>query len=172
MPQRRRASAHPRGSGCRSALLLASLGRLALLVLATAGPVRAEDAVHVVQASESVYAAGDTVTASAQAAADGGVYQLVLDAASRWGIDPQYWLGVAWCESRQGQDPNAYLPQGRYVGVFQFTGSTWAWASQAAGWGGASPYDDRANVEVASWLFVVDGPGHWPICANARNWSS
>lgn len=89
---------------------------------------------------------------------------LVRDAALRWGINESYWLSVAWCESRQGRDPNAYLPGSRYVGVFQFANATWAWASHAAGLGGASPYDDRANIEVASWLFVNEGWQHWPVC--------
>src|SRR5687768_4147635 len=61
------------------------------------------------------------VPAGAAADTDSGVEgqadvsALVRDAALRWGIDPAYWLGVAWCESRHGLDPSAYSPGSLHI---------------------------------------------------------
>ncbi len=86
------------------------------------------------------------------------VRQLITDAARRWELDEQTMLRVAWCESRY--DPNAMGPAGA-AGLFQFVPMTWGWVSVRAGYEGASPYDPRANVEAAAWLFKAEGPKHW-----------
>jgi soluble lytic murein transglycosylase-like protein len=59
-------------------------------------------------------------------------------------------LSVMRCESLG--DPLAYNPTSGASGLFQFIPSTWAWASPAAGFGGASPFEPEANVGSASWL--------------------
>lgn len=59
-------------------------------------------------------------------------------------------LAVIECESRG--DPLAYNPASGASGLFQFIPSTWAWASEAAGFAGASPFDPTANVGTAAWL--------------------
>lgn len=83
---------------------------------------------------------------------------LIVDAARRWGVDEATLLRIAWCESRW--DPGARGPAG-LAGVFQFAPITWEWVSVQAGYGGSSPYDPRANVEAAAWLYRHEGPRHW-----------
>jgi soluble lytic murein transglycosylase-like protein len=59
-------------------------------------------------------------------------------------------LAVMRCESLG--DPLAYNPASGASGLFQFIPSTWAWASDGAGFAGASPFDPGANVGSAAWL--------------------
>ena len=86
------------------------------------------------------------------------VRTLIIEAARRWGVDENVLLRIAWCESRF--DPLARGPAG-LAGVFQFAPITWAWVAEKAGFPGASPYDARANVEAAAWLYKAEGPRHW-----------
>jgi soluble lytic murein transglycosylase-like protein len=86
---------------------------------------------------------------------------LIVDSAQRWKVDEHHLLRIAWCESRF--DPNAVGPSG-VAGVFQFSARTWTWASEEAGYAGASPFDAVANVEAAAWLYATQGPRHWPGC--------
>jgi soluble lytic murein transglycosylase-like protein len=107
-------------------------------------------------------AAADSSSAEAPTASAAGtvvdVYGLIVEAARRWNLDERVLLRIAWCESRF--DPNA-SGRGGTAGVFQFIPRTWAWVSEAAGFGGASPFDPLANVESAAWLFAHQGPRHW-----------
>ena len=141
---------------------------LVLYLVLCAPQVRAEEAEQIVPPSQGSEQGSEREAPAVYQAAhmnrSTDVSLLVQDAALRWGIDPTYWLRVAWCESRHGLDPNAYLPGSPHIGVFQFGTTTWVWASHAAGLGGSSPYDDHANIEVASWLFVHEGWRHWPVC--------
>lgn len=76
-------------------------------------------------------------------------------------------LSVMACESNG--DPLALNPTSGAAGLFQFIPSTWAWASDFAGWSGADVFDPEANTAVAAWLVIdsVDGGhtggawGHW-----------
>jgi hypothetical protein len=53
------------------------------------------------------------------------------------------------------------------TGVYQFLPSTWELLSEAAGWGGSSVFDARANVSVAAWTVTGYGWGHWgPVAAS------
>jgi soluble lytic murein transglycosylase-like protein len=58
-------------------------------------------------------------------------------------------------------DPNAYNPKSGASGVFQFVPKTWAWASEQAGYGGASPFDADANVGTAAWVVENYGWDPW-----------
>lgn len=66
---------------------------------------------------------------------------------------------VMGCES--GGNPDAVNPTSGASGLFQFLPSTWSWASEAAGWGGSSPFDPPANVAAAAWLHEAIGPSQW-----------
>ena len=57
--------------------------------------------------------------------------------------------------------PKAYNPNSGASGVFQFIPSTWAWASQQAGYGGKSPFNAWANVGTAAWVVKNDGWAPW-----------
>jgi soluble lytic murein transglycosylase-like protein len=115
-------------------------------------------------AREEAPAAAQAPTAAAPAAAQRpashDVQALIVNAAHRYGLNPQQMLRVAWCESRW--NPSARSASGD-MGVFQFMPGTWAYASAAVGMRGASPYDPVANIEAASWLMKAEGPRHW-VC--------
>ena len=76
-------------------------------------------------------------------------------------------LSVMDCESNGY--PLALNASSGAAGLFQFIPSTWSWASDLAGWSGASPFDPEANIATAAWLVVdsVNGGhsggawGHW-----------
>lgn len=59
-------------------------------------------------------------------------------------------LHIISCESNG--DPDAYNPYSDASGLFQFIPETWATASPAAGYAGASPFDPVANIATAAWL--------------------
>src|SRR5688500_11202994 len=135
---RQKSAAHVWLPGCRGGFVAAhfAAAALALLVSGWAAGVHAEDAEQRIVLSQG----GDDESEARLPLVPTDATALVSDAARRWGINEGYWLSVAWCESRQGRDPNAYLPGSRHIGVFQFANVTWAWASRAAGLAGASPY--------------------------------
>jgi soluble lytic murein transglycosylase-like protein len=123
------------------------------------GPVLAEPQLPSRPPQQQDAAAGsDEAPPDATEGAAMDVRALIVAAARRWNLDEQVLLRIAWCESRF--DPDA-TGRGGTAGVFQFIPRTWAWVSEAAGFGGASPFDPLANVEAAAWLFAHHGPGHW-----------
>lgn len=71
-------------------------------------------------------------------------------------------LAVMRCESNG--DPAAYNSASGASGLFQFIPSTWAWASPAAGFGGASPFDPAANIGTTAWVVqrsIDQGKAPW-----------
>jgi hypothetical protein len=76
-------------------------------------------------------------------------------------------LWVMQCESRG--NPDATNPVSGAAGLYQFLPGTWAYASAAAGFAGASRYDPEAQIAAAAWLVQQSirvghprGPwGHW-----------
>jgi soluble lytic murein transglycosylase-like protein len=77
----------------------------------------------------------------------------------QYGLDETRFRRIAWCESRL--NPRAVSPGG-HKGVFQFADRTWRWASAAAGYPGASPFDAEANIYSAAWLMSQPGGfAHW-----------
>lgn len=86
----------------------------------------------------------------------GGVTEIVLSAASEFGLDGGYLLSVASCES--GLDPAARNPAG-YFGLFQFDLPTWS----AYGYG--SIYDAQAQARTAARLLAAGQSARWPNCA-------
>lgn len=86
---------------------------------------------------------------------------VIVDAASRYGVDPDAMLRIAWCESRF--DPSAVSPWGDR-GLFQFARITWPWASRAAGYEGYSPLDAEANANTAAYLLSLGQWSHWRAC--------
>lgn len=96
------------------------------------------------------------VTAPTQAA--GSIEQVIIAAANKYGVDPQYLLRIARCES--GYRTNAYNASGA-TGLFQFMPATWASFSAKAGYGGASIYDGTAQANVAAWAFANGLASHW-----------
>lgn len=100
--------------------------------------------------------------------AQGDIQSIILQAASKYGIDPNFMLRIAQCESTMGK--NLRNPQpvivngvnyGHAEGVFQFIPSTWARMSSQAGYGGRSVYDIEANINTAAWAFSTGHRSEW-----------
>lgn len=89
------------------------------------------------------------------------VVTLIYVAADRHGVDPALIDRIVDCES--DYRPGVMGPDGS-MGIAQFQQITWGWASTAAGWGGASPYDAEAALDVMAWLLARGGAGHWWAC--------
>ncbi len=86
-----------------------------------------------------------------------GVKQRIRDA---WGGNDRKAIRVADCES--GLNPNATSPGGTYLGLWQFSRSTW----EAYGGPGDDPRDVGAykQTRVAWRLFRDRGWAPWPNC--------
>lgn len=89
------------------------------------------------------------------------VERMIEEASERYGLSASQMKRIAWCESHMGADPNAYDGRSGYYGVYQFSLSTWAWASVAAGFAGVPATDDYANVATAHWVMATVGPTQW-----------
>jgi soluble lytic murein transglycosylase-like protein len=86
----------------------------------------------------------------------GSIADLIYAAGAEFGVDGEYLLSVAGCES--GLDPGAVNAVG-YYGLFQFDQSTWA----AYGYG--SIYDPVAQARTAARLLAAGHTSRWPNCA-------
>ncbi|MGH2786296.1 MAG: transglycosylase family protein [Actinomycetota bacterium] len=98
----------------------------------------------------------DRAAAPEPPASGGSVTEIVSAAAAEYGLDADYLLSVASCES--GLDPSAVNPAG-YHGLFQFDEQTWA----AYGYG--SIYDPVAQARTAAELLAAGHHSRWPNCA-------
>lgn len=106
--------------------------------------------------------------AEPKASSGGSVESIVRHAASKNGVDEEYFLKIAKCESTLR--PDAVNPQpviingvnyGHAKGVFQFLDSTWQRMSGQAGYAGASVFDVEANINVAAWAFAHGHQDEW-----------
>jgi hypothetical protein len=80
----------------------------------------------------------------------------IVAAANRWGVDPNWMLRIAACES--GLRPNAYNPRGPYYGLFQFLMSTFLHN------GGHNIWDPADQANVAAKM-LAHGQAHQWGCA-------
>jgi hypothetical protein len=95
--------------------------------------------------------------ASAQAvtAPVGDVEQIIRDAATKHGLNPDWFVNLARCES--GINPSAvntgYYENGHPSGLFQHISGYWPARAAAHGYAGASVFDPvaNANVTAAMW---------------------
>jgi soluble lytic murein transglycosylase-like protein len=90
------------------------------------------------------------------AAPEGSMAEIIYAAAGEFGLDGDYLLSVAQCES--SLNPYAINSVG-YYGLFQFDEATWS----AYGYG--SIYDPEAQAYTAARLITAGQTSRWPNCA-------
>lgn len=104
--------------------------------------------------------------AVASAANAGSIESIVQEAALAYGVDPDYLIDVATCESTL--DPNAvnyeYYDNGYPSGLFQHLSGYWPGRAADYGYAGASVFDPVANANVTAAMFA-DGQGYQWACA-------
>ena len=79
--------------------------------------------------------------------------QLIVAAAIRHGIDPNWLLRVANCES--GDRAYAQNPSGPYDGVFQF------WPPTFRAHGGVHIWDAAEQADIAATMFAAGESSAW-----------
>jgi soluble lytic murein transglycosylase-like protein len=90
--------------------------------------------------------------------APGSVEAIIAAAANAHGVDPNWMIRTAACES--GLRPNAYNPSGPYYGLFQFLESTFRAHGGTDIW---SPYQQS---DIAASMFASGRSGAWPVCSH------
>ncbi len=100
--------------------------------------------------------AASATTSTDAAYASGDVVQIIHAAAAEFGLDGDYLVSVAQCES--GLDPQAYNSAG-YHGLFQYDDTTWS----AYGYG--SIWDPVAQARTTAELIAGGQASRWPNCA-------
>ena len=97
----------------------------------------------------------DATSANPQIRSGPGIEEIIC--AYPWPQGCDYWIGIAWCESTLGQDPNAYADWNPYIGLFQ--------VDEAHGYGREWLKDD-ANNTLAAWELSHEGTrtSPWPWC--------
>ena len=89
--------------------------------------------------------------------AHGPIADIIMAAAARYGVDGNWMVRIASCES--GLNPNAYNRSGPYIGLFQFLPSTF----QAHG--GTNIYDPYQQSDIAANMLAHGGARSWPVCS-------
>ena len=95
--------------------------------------------------------------------ASSNVEQIVRQAARKYGINEEYFLRIARCES--GLNPSAvntgYNENGYPSGLFQHLSGYWPARASKYGYGGASVLDATANANVTAGMFRDGASGLW-----------
>lgn len=124
---------------------------------ARAAAIAAREAEEAAQTEATHDGAPSATAPPASSYGSGEVQQIIIDAAHEFGLDPGYLLSVADCES--GFNPRAYNPDGPYMGLFQYSSTTWA----NNGYG--SIWDPVAQSRTTARMLSQGGASHWPNCA-------
>lgn len=95
--------------------------------------------------------------------ANSSIEQIVRSAAVKFGIDPDYFVSIAICES--GLDPNNvnynYYENGYPSGLFQHLSGYWPQRAIDHGYPGASVFDPVANANVTASMWASGSRGLW-----------
>ncbi|MBF84117.1 MAG: hypothetical protein CL489_06515 [Acidobacteria bacterium] len=70
---------------------------------------------------------------------------------------------IVFCESsgRSWDTGSLEVSSALAIGWFQHLAKYWVERSEKAGWADYDPFNGRANVAVAAWLFYTSGVHHW-----------
>lgn len=105
------------------------------------------------------------VEAVAVVSAATSIEQIIIDAANKYGIDPNYALRIARCES--SLNPNsvnynyAEIPGHHPSGLFQHLTNYWPQRAIDYGYAGASVFDPVANANVTMAMWADVGTSQW-----------
>lgn len=94
----------------------------------------------------------------------GNIEQMVREQAIAHGLDPNYMVQVAMCESGLGRDlvnEGYYAGGGNPTGIFQFLPETWTRISGRSPYGIGNILNHAQNIKVASWAFANGYAGEW-----------
>lgn len=118
------------------------------------------------EASNAIYAASiePKVQETPQYSGNiGNIQQIIIDAANKYGINPNYFLSIAKCES--GFNPTAenknYYENGHPSGLFQHLSGYWPARAAAHGHPGASVFDPIANANVTASMWATGSSYLW-----------
>ena len=81
-------------------------------------------------------------------------------------FEPEDWNlahKIAFCESsgRSWDTGSAEVSSALAIGWIQHLAKYWVQRSERAGWKDYDPFNGRANVAVAAWLYYTSGVHHW-----------
>lgn len=98
-----------------------------------------------------------------QASSGGDIENIVRQAARQHGIDEDYFVKIARCESTL--NPNSvnynYNENGYPSGLFQHLSGYWPARAAKYGYPGASVFDATANANVTAAMFAEGQSGLW-----------
>lgn len=107
------------------------------------------------RASRIAQNALNTVTRTQTVQASSGVEGIIRQAAVNHGLDPDWFVRLAQCES--GLDPNIvnynYYDNGHPSGLFQHISGYWPARAAQYGYSGASVFDPVANANVTAQMW-------------------
>lgn len=89
------------------------------------------------------------------------LWPIIVEASSKYGIDPEKMVRVMFCESGGNQYSGQY---GQYKGLFQWDGSFYNWAAKA-GYSGADIFDVNAQIHATALRASQNGWGAWGSCS-------
>ena len=86
----------------------------------------------------------------------GSVAAIIMAAAAAYGVDGQWMIRIAQCES--GMTPSRNSGNG-YYGMFQYLPSTFA------AHGGTNIFDPVQQSNITANMLAHGGAGSWPVCS-------
>lgn len=113
---------------------------------------------------ETIASKANIKTATPQPASSGGdIETIVRQAARKYGINEDYFVQIAKCES--SLNPNSvnhgYNENGYPSGLFQHLSGYWPNRAAKHGYAGASVFDAAANANVTAAMFAEGAQGLW-----------
>lgn len=103
----------------------------------------------------------ETLVISEIYAKEGDIAEVIIQEATKYGVDPDLALFLADVESNL--NPTAKNPNSSALGIFQFIDSTWKTYCEG------ERTDPRDNSACAMKLISKGGMGHWTADMNTRN---